>query len=337
MSKSDTSLFLQHIGHDILLVLIYVDDILITGSNSQLIEQVIHNLSSEFALKDLGKFNYFLGLEVTPSIQGLHLSQTKFIGDILKKANMLDSKSFNTPMNTTDKLHKDKGAAFSNPSLYRSIVGSLQYVLLTRPDIAYVVNKPSQFLAAPIVLHWQACKRVLRYLQCTAHYGLQFFNSGSLTLTAYFDANWGADPDDRKSIGGYYVFLGNNLISWSSKKQHIVFRSSAKSEYRALALATLEVLWLTYLFQELKVSLIQTPTLYCDNKSAEALASNPKYHSQTKHIELDLHFVREHIAQQQLQITYVSSSNQCADILTKPLSFDTFAYLRRKLNVLPRP
>ena len=115
----------------------------------------------------------------------------------------------------------------------------------------------------------------------------------------------------------------------------MVSHSSAESEYRALALATLEVLWLTYRFQELKVSLVQTPTLYCDNKSTEALASNPKYHSRTKHIELDLHFVREHIAQQQLQITHVSNSYQCADILTKPLSFDTFSYLRRKLNVLP--
>ena len=150
MSKSNTSLFLQHIGRDILLVLIYVDDILIIGLNSQLVEQVIHNLSSKFALKDLSAFNYFLGLEVTPFMQGLHLSQTKFIGDILK---LLDSKSFNTPMNTTDKLHKDKGAAFRNPSLYRSIVGSLQYVLLTKPDIAYVVNKLSQFLVAPTVLH----------------------------------------------------------------------------------------------------------------------------------------------------------------------------------------
>ena len=106
----------------------------------------------------MGEFNYFLGLEVTPSIQGLHLSQTEYIGDILKKANMLDSKGYNTHMNTIDKLHKDKGTTFSNPSLYRSIVGSLQYVILTRPDIAYMVNKLSQFLTAPTVLYWQACK-----------------------------------------------------------------------------------------------------------------------------------------------------------------------------------
>ena len=157
-----------------------------------------------------------------------------------------------------------------------------------------------------------------------------------MTLTTFSDADWAADPDDRKSTGGYCVFLGNNIISWSSKKQTIVSRSSAESEYRALASATSEILWLTYLLQELRIQPTQRLVLYCDNQSVEALASNPKYHSRTKHIELDLHFIREHIAQKQLTVSHVFSSKQLADILTKPLSFDQFAYLRTKLDVLPR-
>ncbi|KAH9769651.1 retrovirus-related pol polyprotein from transposon RE1 [Citrus sinensis] len=336
-SKSDTSLFIFHKAGDIVVILVYVDDILVTGSNVQLVEKVIQHLSSEFALKDLGEFNYFLGLEVTPSVEGLHLCQTKYVGDILKKAQMIESKGCSTPMSSTEKLVKDKGAAFENPSLYRSIVGSLQYLTLTRPEIAFTVNKLSQFLANPSVLHWQACKRVLRYLQCTADLGLQFYASGSLTLSAFSDADWGSDLDDRKSVGGYCIYLGNNLISWSSKKQPIVSRSTAESEYRALALAVSETLWITYLLQELKVPLLQTPVIYCDNKSAEALASNPKYHSRTKHIELDLHFIRDHIAQKELQISHVPSYDQVADIFTKPLAFDQFNYLRSKLNVLTRP
>ncbi|KAH9646728.1 retrovirus-related pol polyprotein from transposon RE1 [Citrus sinensis] len=336
-SRSDTSLFIQHTEGELVVVIIYVDDILVTGSHTRFVERIVHQLGTEYALKDLGEFNYFLGLEVTPSLEGLHLSQTKYIGDLLRKAQMLDSKGCQTPMSSTEKLTKDKGTPFENPSLYRSIVGSLQYVILTRPEIAFSVNKLSQFLTAPSVFHWQACKRVLRYLQLTANYGLQFYHTGKLTLTAFSDADWGSDLDDRKSIGGYCVYLGNNLISWSSKKQQIVSRSTAESEYRALALTTSEVLWITYLFKELQVQLLQTPELKCDNKSAEALASNPKYHSKTKHIELDLHFIREHVARKEVEINHVPSCEQVADILTKPLAVDQFNYLRSKLNVLPRP
>ena len=155
-----------------MVVLIYVDDILITGSNNKLVEEVIGRLGSEFALKDLGDFNYFLGLEVTPSAAGLHLSQTKYISDLLKNAHMIDSKGCPTPMSSSDKLVRDRGAAFENPSLYRSLIGSLQYFTLTRPEIAFTVNKLSQFLAAPTVIRWQACKRLLRYLQNTADFGL---------------------------------------------------------------------------------------------------------------------------------------------------------------------
>ncbi|KAH9684575.1 hypothetical protein KPL70_013597 [Citrus sinensis] len=229
-----------------------LDDILITGSSNAQVTEVISKLSSEFALKDLGDFNYFLGVEVTLSAEGLHLSQTKYVGDILRKAHMLGSK-------------------------------------------------------------------------------------GSPTLTAYSDADWGVDPDDRRSVGGYCVYLGSNLVSWSSKKQNTVSRSSAESEYRALALATSEMLWITYLLKELKVSLTKSHVLYYDNKSAEALASNPKYHSRTKHMELDLHFVREHIANKELLIEHVYSSDQLADVLLKPLGSDHFAYMRTKLNVCSRP
>lgn len=200
-------------GGDIVVVLIYVD-ILVTGSNVRLIEEIIHHLGSEFALKDLGDFNYFLTLKVTPSVEGLHLSQTKYIRDLLKKAQMLECKGCQTPMSSIEKLVKDKCIDFENPSPYRSLIGSLQYVTLRRPEIAFAVNKftvnkLSQFVANPSVFHWQACKRLLRNLQCIADYGLQFYNSGTLSLTTFSNANWDADLDDRKSIGGYCVCLSD--------------------------------------------------------------------------------------------------------------------------------
>ena len=205
------------------------------------------------------------------------------------------------------------------------------------PEIAFTANKLNQYLSNPSVFHWQACKRVLRYLQYTVDYGLQFYSSRSFNLTAFSNTDWGSDLNDRKSVGGYSEYLANNLVSWSSKKQHIVSRSTAELEYRALALTTTEVLWIIYLFKELKVSLLQSPVLYCDNKSTEALASNPKYHSKIKHIKLDLHFIKEHVSRKELQINYVPSCDQVADILTKPLAFDQFHYLQSKLNVPPRP
>lgn len=141
ISKSDTSMFIHHMVDDIIVILIYVDDILFTGSNSKLVEKVIHQLVSKFALKDLREFNYFLSLEVTPSVEGLHLSLTKYIGNLLKKTHMVENKGCPTPMSSLDKLAKNTGAAFENPPLYRCPVGSLQYMTLTRLEIAFIVNK----------------------------------------------------------------------------------------------------------------------------------------------------------------------------------------------------
>ena len=175
-----------------------------------------------FALKDLGLVAYFLGVEVCYTAQGMHLSQTKYIKDLISKASMQNCKGSDTPFSTGFKLEKSVqgplGQEFEEPALYRSIVGGLQYLILTRPDIAYSVHKLSQYLSNPTLQHWLACKKVLRYLQATATHGLYIQKEGTLGLTGltgYSDADWACDIDDRKSIGAYCIYLGNNLISWS--------------------------------------------------------------------------------------------------------------------------
>ncbi|KAH9793691.1 retrovirus-related pol polyprotein from transposon RE1 [Citrus sinensis] len=336
-SRADSSLFIKKTSNFMIMVLIYVDDILITGPDSAALETFITELSRVFALKDLGNLSYFLGIEVLYDAGCIYLSQRKYIRDLLSKVQLLECKGIDTPMSTGIKLQKETsghlGQYITDPTHYRSIVGGMQYLILTRPEIAFAVNKLSQYVSTSTLQHLVACKRVLRYLKSTQDYGLKFAQHGEMKITGFTDADWAGDLDDRKSVGAYCIYLGNNLISWSSKKQSVIARSSAESEYRALASASAEISWLQSLFSEIGLSCTETPSVWCDNISATELARNPVIHSRTKHIEIDLHFIRDKVIAGELQIQYIPSAEQIADIMTKPLSFIHFNYLRDKLNV----
>ncbi|WJZ95347.1 hypothetical protein VitviT2T_014123 [Vitis vinifera] len=334
-STSDTSLY-KH-NDNFLLLLVYVDDLLITGNNAPLIQTLIQDLQNRFALKDLGLVKDFLGFEALRTTIGLHLTQSKYTTDLLIKTKMHSAKPVPTPMSATLKLHVASGPAFSDPTLYRSTIGALQYLTYTRPDIAFAINKLSQYLQKPTELHWTTCKRILRYLKGTVHRGLHFTSASSLHLQVYTDADWASSIDDRRSITGYCVFLGTNLLTWSSRKQSVVVRSSTKAEYRALAHASTEVAWLRSLFSELGISLINTPVIWCDNQGVGALAANPVFHSRTKHIEVDVHYVHEQVLDQKLVVSCVPSTEQVADLFTKPLSIPRFQYLLTKLNLAVSP
>lgn len=198
---------------------------------------MLHDLHSSFALKDLGALHFFLGIEVQTTSDGLALSQTKYVHDLLRRVGMTGCKGAPTPMSTVDKLSLSVGEALSpdDATKYRSTVGTLQYLVLTRPDIAYSVNKVCQFLHSPTSVHWTAVKRILRYLNHIASTGMVIRKSSSTLVSAFSDADWAGCPDDRKSTGGYAVFFGSNLISWSARKQATVSRSSTEAEYKALA------------------------------------------------------------------------------------------------------
>jgi Reverse transcriptase (RNA-dependent DNA polymerase) len=333
-SAYDHSLFISHSASHHTYILIYVDDILITDSNQQHISLYISHLHNTFSLKDLGPLHYFLGIETTQTSQGLHISQTKYLKSLLIKTNMVAAKPCSTPMATNSSLSLLDSPSFEDPHLYRSIVGALQYATITRPDLSFTVNKVSQFMHNPTVNHWSAVKRILRYIHGTLSHGLTFHSNSSITLQAYSDADWAGSLDDRCSTSDYCLFLGQNLISWSAKKQPTVSRSSTEAEYRSLALTCAEILWIQYLLHELQIPLSSPPILWCDNLGATFLAANPMFHARTKHVEIDYHFVREKVAANELSIRFLSSKDQLADILTKPLPTPRFTFLRSKLAVV---
>ncbi|GJW99954.1 ribonuclease H-like domain-containing protein [Tanacetum coccineum] len=236
-----------------------------------------------------------------------------------------------TPVDTESKLG-DNGDPVSDPTLYRSLAGSLQYLTFTRPDISYAVQQVCLHMHDPREPHFSALKRVLRYVRGTLDYGLQLFSSSTTSLVAYSDADWAGCPTQR-STSGYCVFLGNNLLSWSSKRQPTLSHSSAEAEYRGVANVVAETCWLRNLLRELHTHLSSATLVYCDNVSVVYLSSNPVQHQRTKHIEIDIHFVRDLVAAGQVRVLRVPSSYQYADIFTKGLPSALFEEFHFSLSV----
>jgi histone deacetylase 1/2 len=334
-SKADTSLFYFNKGGCTMFVLVYVDDIIVASSSQVATDALLRNLQSDFALKDLGDLHYFLGIEVKRLEDGLLLSQWRYASEILTKAGMKNCKSIDTPLSTSEKLSIGSGNKLGaeDSSRYRSMVGALQYLTLTRPDLSFAVNKVCQFLHAPTTVHWTAVKRILRYVRGTCDTGLKIRRSKSMLVSAFSDADWAGCIDDRQSTGVFAVFLGSNLISWCARKQATVSRSSTEAEYKALANATAELMWVQKLLQELKVPHPPAARMWCDNLGAKYLSANPIFHARTKNIEIDFHFVRERVAQKLLDIRFINTGDQLADGFTKPMSAYKMKEFRFNLNL----
>jgi hypothetical protein len=332
-AKSDTSLFIYHRGSDLVYLLLYVDDIVLTASSAGLLRWAIQALQAEFSMKDLGTLHHFLGITVTSDSSGLLLSQRQYSIEILERAGMSDCKPCSTPVDTNAKLSSTDGSPVLDPTDYRSLASALQYLTFTRPDISYAVQQVCLHMHDPRDSHLATLKRILRYVRGTLDLGVHIRRSPSTDLVAYSDADWAGCPDTRKSTSGYAVFLGDNLVSWSSKHQHTVSRSSAEAEYRAMANAVAETCWLRQLLHELHTPPSKATLVYCDNVSAVYLSTNPVQHQRTKHVEIDLHFVRDRVAVSSVRVLHVPTTSQYADIFTKGLPSSLFVEFRSSLNV----
>ncbi|KAI3680090.1 hypothetical protein L2E82_50682 [Cichorium intybus] len=336
-SKCDNSLFIYRKGSDMAYILLYVDDIILTASSDTLRLSIMGFLSSEFAMKDLVPLNYFLGISVSRHKDGMFLSQRKYAEQIIERAGMSSCKPSPTPVDTQQKVSATSSTCVEDPTLYRSLAGALQYLTFTRPDISYVVQQVCLHMHDLRIDHMQALKRIIRYIQGTLTHGLHLYASPVSSLVAYTDADWGGCPDTRRSTSGYCVFLGDNLVSWSSKRQPTLSRSSAEAEYRGVANVVSETCWLRNLLLELHCPIKKATVVYCDNVSAIYLSGNPVQHQRTKHIEMDIHFVREKVARGQVRVLHVPSRYQIADVFTKGLPRILFEDFRDSLSVREPP
>ena len=335
-SLADYSLFTYNHNDVFLILLIYVDDILITGNSPDCVTKLILQLSKLFSMKDLGPLHYFLGIEVVHQGSQVYLTQSKYALDLLCRTKFQDVKPLSSPVAHGKRLSVHDVDILDDPSEYRSVVGALQYLTITRPDLAFAVNQVCQFMHRPTNSHWMAVKRILRFVKSTYDHGL-VYSPGTLNLQAFSDADYAGDPDERRYTGGYCIYLGTNLISWSSKKHGGgISRSSTEAEYRQLALTASELSWLRALFRDLHVAL-SPPRLWCDNVSAISLASNPVFHSRTKHVEVDYHYIRDKVVRREISVGFVCSEDQLADIFTKGLHPKRFKLLASKLPVRSRP
>uniref|UniRef100_A0A3Q7EWA6 Reverse transcriptase Ty1/copia-type domain-containing protein n=1 Tax=Solanum lycopersicum TaxID=4081 RepID=A0A3Q7EWA6_SOLLC len=239
---------------------IYVDDLLVTGSNTQLITKVKACLHKQFKLKDLGELKFFLGIEVLRSSGGIILNQRKYILELIAEAGLTGAKPASTPMESNLRLtsvEHDQANGYSTDDVlhditsYQILVGKLLYATITRPDISYAVQTLSQFMQSPKKSHMEAATRVIRYLKGSVGQGVWLHSEPTNIITCWCDSDWEACPNTRRSITGYVIKFGESLVSWKSKKQQTVSRSSTEAEYRSMASAVSEITWLLGLFKEL--------------------------------------------------------------------------------------
>ncbi|CAL1410196.1 unnamed protein product [Linum trigynum] len=336
-SNADYSLFVRRSHGTYVVALIYVDDVILAGDDSVFIQQVKDTLHRQFGIKNLGPLKYFLGIEVARSRAGIALSQRKYTLDLLRDSGFSGSRPSVFPIEKHHSLTRSDESSVrvsaEEAAAYRRLVGRLQYLTVTRPDIVYAVNILSRYVHAPTVAHVAGAERVLLYLKRAPGQGILLPSSSSLQFTAYCDADWGGCQSTRRSTSGYFVTLGGAPVSWRTKKQSVVARSSAEAEYRAMASTVSEVIWVRALLGDLGVRLTSPTVLYCDNQAALHIAANPVFHERTKHVEMDCYFVRDHVASHEIMPRKISSQAQLADLFTKGLAGDRFHELLSKLGI----
>ncbi|KAG7578674.1 Integrase catalytic core [Arabidopsis thaliana x Arabidopsis arenosa] len=331
--SKEPSLYRKQVNCDLLLVAVYVDDLLVTGSSLSLILDFKKGMASKFEMSDLGLLTYYLGIEVIQHKGGIVLKQSRYAEKILGECNMKECNAVHTPMASGLKLSKAKEEKNIDETEYRRNIGCLRYLLHTRPDLSFCVGVLSRYMQEPKEMHGVAMKLILRYLRGTTSYGLSFTREEKPSLVGYSDSSHNVDEDDGKSTTGHIFYLGNCPITWCTQKQETVALSSCEAEFMAATEGAKQAIWLQELLGEVTGESCEKVRLLIDNKSAIALAKNPVFHGRSKHIHKRYHFIRECVENEQVEVEHVPGEEQKADILTKALGRIKFKEMRDLVGV----
>jgi len=331
--KIDNTLFIYKTNNDVILVQVYVDDIIFGSTSFKLCKQFEKLMAKKFEMSMMGELTYFLGLQIKQTDRGTTISQEKYVKNLLKKYDLSDCASVKTPMVPPNNLGPDLTGKPVNQTLFRGMIGSLMYLLASRPDIQFSVCLCARYQSDPRESHVTAVKRIFRYLKGTPNLGLYYPKCSGLDLKGYSDSDYAGCNMDRKSTSGSCQILGGKLVCWSAKKQQSVVMSSAEAEYVAAASCCANVLWMKSQLSDYGIQYKMVP-IFCDNTSAIAISNNPVLHQRTKHIDIRYHFIRDHVINGDIELHFIPTEYQLADIFTKPLDEPTFTRLKAELGML---
>ncbi|XP_020421259.1 uncharacterized protein LOC109949598 [Prunus persica] len=291
-SPSEATLYIKtDEGSGILIVSLYVDDIVYTGSCVKMLEEFKNDMMKHYEMTDLGLLYHFLGMGVVQTDKYIFLHQKKYAMKVIEKFGLKGCKSVATPLVANERLCKEDGSEMADESEYRQIIGSLLYLTATRPDIMFASSLLARFMHNPTKKHIGTAKKVLRYVQGTLDYGVEFKKGKAATLIGYCDNDWAGSEDDRRSTSGYMFTLGSGMFSWASIKQNTVALSTAEAEYVSAAEATSQAKWLRFILEDFGAEQVEGTPILCDNTSAIAMAKNPIFHQKSRHISRKFHFI----------------------------------------------
>eukprot|EP00253_Pinus_taeda_P008260 PITA_08260 len=317
---SDNTVYTKKVGKSLIILVLYVHDLILTGSDPTLINHVKSNLKKKFEMTDLGHLHYFLGLQVLQSKEGISLSHSKYAYDLLRHFHMEDYKPAPSPFQSGAKLSVTCTSLEVDATLYRQLVGKILYLTHTHPELSFVVGLIARFMQNPHESHWEAAKRILCYVQGTVQFGIHYSGEASPLLVGFTDSDWAGDPDDRKFAVGYVFTLSSRPITWACKKQSAISLSLAEAEYHGAVEASKEALWLRQILSEFGFQQQHPTTLWCDHQSSIQLCKYLVQHQCNKHIEMHMHFIRKIIHDHVLEVQYCSTDDQVANIFTKALT-----------------